>query len=90
MKIVLSTEPAEPNTYTGDPKNWPDGLYLGSDSTTFILVYQKQDLMFGNSTKPSGACWFSRSHPAGAYTRIPGYTGGIASITPDREAKATE
>lgn len=85
MKIVLTPTPPAPTTYTGDPREWPDGLYKQKEPAAadyMILVWVGAFIRLspnsvGFNTDPTGYKW----------TRIPGYTGGISSITPEREGE---
>ena len=83
MEIILNdTTVTEPEKYTGDPTKWPNGLYECDleGMTHKIAVHDGNAVWLETFPQTSGACGWN-------YTRMPGYTGRIASITPEREAE---
>lgn len=82
MKIILTPPPPPvPTTYTGDPRDWPDGLYSGDNTIDYLLVYESFVVVLCEVW--AGLEGVDRTRQR--WTRIPGYTGGIASIEPERE-----
>lgn len=82
MEIVLNhMNPASPE-YTGDPSLWPDGLYRHGE-VNYMLVCNGYSICLHSTT---GARFDHYRQGAGTgltWTRVPGYTGGIMSITPE-------
>ena len=83
MKIVLTPTPPDTTTYTGDPREWEDGLYY-SDYMR-ILVSLGQAIRFNEV--PDKVWFVCTSYTDRTYRKVPGYTGGISSITPEREGE---
>lgn len=82
MEIVLADTPDTPKTYTGDPRQWPDGVYVCEEINFYVFVFKDEWMILDKDKN-----WFASSEPSiptCEYTRVPGYTGGIASITPER------
>lgn len=80
METVLADNSQHTQTYTGNPNKWPNGLYKGFTSGTtyyanvrngYALVWTSE----GEVIRPG-------TFMGGQYTKIPGYTGRIKSITP--------
>ena len=84
MKTVL-THPNETKTYTGYTNSWPCGLYESVNMPgAFICVYLGYAIGWHEGWGIPARCEQTPS----IYTRIPGYTGRIASITPEHEGGA--
>lgn len=81
MKIVFDDKEVFPTQVTGDPRNWKEGLYVpvkGRYNDQIILVYRGTAL---HASADSGLQIVVDNDSF--WRRVPGYTGKIASITPE-------
>lgn len=74
--------PLRAKTYTGAPKEWPDGLYRGGPNDLDIQVRNSVAHTIGNSDLIQYEEDRVVRTPC---TRIPGFTGRIATIEFERE-----
>ena len=84
MKTVLANKKGG-HVYTGRVSKWPDGLYTRADYPwRYITVYNAMGVFWS----PNTSLPYAIEKANGEYTRVPGYTGRIESITPQTEGGA--
>jgi len=79
MKTILNASEDTQKTYTGKCSEWPDGLYSDQSRFTYIAVWNATPIFWGPIHSRPLEIVGTGKH----YTRLPGYTGRIASITPE-------
>lgn len=84
MRTILSHDESQSITYTGNPTDWPNGLYKcqTGELIEWVCVYEKTAATWaslGGAIRPVS----SDAVFLGQYKKMPGYTGKIESVMPE-------
>jgi hypothetical protein len=78
MRVILKEDHTNQKVFTGNSTKWPDGLYVNDDGDFHILVDDGRSVRLDFD-----GVFFPNPNTGSKYTKLPGYTGRISSITPE-------